>query len=364
VGALKLTYYQRERALEKSSFFVVGDVEKSALEEKKGLDYYSFGSQMPQRNFTSSEYDYGFNGMEKDSEVKGEGNHYTTYWRQYDPRLGRWMSREPKPVAWESEYASFRNNPVYYADPNGDWVKGAGFWKNLTRSDNRLNAENRASKINESDPLANARVYKDDSKGWNVDYSQKATVPDDVKLDGVVMNREQVLENFNRKWSNQTVENAMQDYMRSGWILDIERNFPVDGRRKDGFKNGMTLLFGTWATILTAGQGTAAWGAAGTTWGTNALFVGSMASSMDNASTILYGNGDTFLSSNLPVSKETLNFAKFGMGGFSYYRNMKSLITLKNSGEITNEFLWKISFQMHSQIRLTQSGANLLKNEK
>ncbi|MEZ4929190.1 MAG: hypothetical protein R2777_04175 [Chitinophagales bacterium] len=45
---------------------------------------------MPGRSFTLSDYRFGFNGMEKDDEVSGDGNQYTTEFRQYDPRLGRW----------------------------------------------------------------------------------------------------------------------------------------------------------------------------------------------------------------------------------------------------------------------------------
>ena len=67
-------------------------------------------------------YRYGFNGMEKDDNVKGSGNSYTTTWRQYDPRLGRWLSLDPamaKYPSW-SPYAFSFNNPIRIADPNGD----------------------------------------------------------------------------------------------------------------------------------------------------------------------------------------------------------------------------------------------------
>ncbi len=37
-------------------------------------DYYPFGSPMPERSFSSPSYRYGFQGQEKDDEVKGEGN--------------------------------------------------------------------------------------------------------------------------------------------------------------------------------------------------------------------------------------------------------------------------------------------------
>ena len=40
-------------------------------------------------------YRYGFNGMERDDEIKGSGNSYTTEFRLLDPRLGRWPSTDP-----------------------------------------------------------------------------------------------------------------------------------------------------------------------------------------------------------------------------------------------------------------------------
>jgi RHS repeat-associated protein len=79
-------------------------------------------------------YRYGFNGMEKDDEVKGSGNSYTTYFRQYDPRLGRWLSIDPKPDAWQSHYTSMDNNPLMYTDPNGDDV----ILKDWKKSDRKM----------------------------------------------------------------------------------------------------------------------------------------------------------------------------------------------------------------------------------
>src|SRR5690554_6529997 len=66
-------------------------------------------------------YRYGFNGMEKDDNIKGEGNSYTTEFRQYDPRVGRWLSIDPlfADFPWQSPYVAFDNNPIYYKDPKG-----------------------------------------------------------------------------------------------------------------------------------------------------------------------------------------------------------------------------------------------------
>jgi RHS repeat-associated protein len=83
-------------------------------------DYYPFGSLMRERSFGG--YRYGFNGMEKDDEVKGSGNSYTTEFRQYDPRLGRWLSIDPlfRSFPWQSPYVAFDNNPIRKVDPRGD----------------------------------------------------------------------------------------------------------------------------------------------------------------------------------------------------------------------------------------------------
>jgi len=86
-------------------------------------DYYPFGSMMPGRNGNSSDYRFGFNGMEKDDEVKGvSGSSYTSHYRQYDPRLGRWLSIDPalKQFPQYTPYSSNANSPLVNADPNGN----------------------------------------------------------------------------------------------------------------------------------------------------------------------------------------------------------------------------------------------------
>ncbi len=80
-----------------------------------------FGMLMPERSVGSANYRYLFNGMEVDNEVSGNGNSYTTEFRQYDPRLGRWKSLDPlmHQFPWMSPYVAFDNNPIYYTDPFG-----------------------------------------------------------------------------------------------------------------------------------------------------------------------------------------------------------------------------------------------------
>ena len=88
-------------------------------------DYYAFGNPMPGRDVVSENYRFGFNGMEKDNEIKGKGNSYDFGARIYDARLGRWLSLDPlanKYPGW-SNYNFCLGNPILFIDPDGKDVK-------------------------------------------------------------------------------------------------------------------------------------------------------------------------------------------------------------------------------------------------
>lgn len=96
-------------------------------------DYFAYGSPMDARSFSSDKYRYGWGSMEKDDEIKGKGNSYTTLHRIYDARLGRWLSIDPESGEYpdESPYAGLENDPMNNSDPDGDcpwciaFIKGA-----------------------------------------------------------------------------------------------------------------------------------------------------------------------------------------------------------------------------------------------
>lgn len=82
-------------------------------------DYYPFGMLLPNRHGATDDYRYGFQGQEKDNEVKGEGNSYSAEYWQYDPRLGRRWNPDIIVKNHESPYAAFANNPIWFSDRNG-----------------------------------------------------------------------------------------------------------------------------------------------------------------------------------------------------------------------------------------------------
>ncbi len=87
---------------------------------RSAVDYYPFGMQMPGRSLSGG-YRYGFNGKEKDNEVKGDGNSLDFGARIYDARLGRWLSLDPLQAKYPSftPYSFVNNSPTFCIDPDG-----------------------------------------------------------------------------------------------------------------------------------------------------------------------------------------------------------------------------------------------------
>ncbi|WP_353779233.1 RHS repeat-associated core domain-containing protein [Winogradskyella sp. 3972H.M.0a.05] len=76
---------------------------------------------IPKRHGATDCYRYGFQGQEKDDEIKGEGNSLNFTFRMYDPRLGRFMSHDPlfKSFPWNSPYTISENRLIEGIDLEG-----------------------------------------------------------------------------------------------------------------------------------------------------------------------------------------------------------------------------------------------------
>ena len=87
---------------------------------------------MPGRQYSiaNTNYRYGFVGKEMDNEVKGQGNQLYFGNRVYDPRLGRFLSVDPKVAKYPffTPYNYAYNNPVQFIDGDGEdgMLSGSG----------------------------------------------------------------------------------------------------------------------------------------------------------------------------------------------------------------------------------------------
>ena len=127
--------------------------------------YYPFGMRFyPESTSNSAALPFRYNGKEFES-MNGL-NRYDYGARFYDPALGRWHSVDPLASEYESwsPYNYTLGNPNNYIDPDGCWVKGAGLWNNLTKSDERIHAERQAAEANQQDENNTYQVGKENGE--------------------------------------------------------------------------------------------------------------------------------------------------------------------------------------------------------
>jgi RHS repeat-associated protein len=116
---------------------VISDIKKSVItggvpgqfsaDVRSYTNEYPYGMEQPGRWWDSSlTYRWGYNWMECDAEVSGTGDHYTSYFRQYDPRVARWWSNDPVTFPGESPYVAMAGNPIALSDASGAEPGGGG----------------------------------------------------------------------------------------------------------------------------------------------------------------------------------------------------------------------------------------------
>ncbi len=109
-------------------------------------------------------YRYFFNGQEADNEVYGEGVSLTADFWQYDTRLGRRWNADPVFKEYESPYACFAGNPVWFTDRFG---ADTAFDDNIARNNFLESYQWIIDQISSIENKAAAIRAQAAQKGWN-----------------------------------------------------------------------------------------------------------------------------------------------------------------------------------------------------
>ena len=170
--------------------------------------------------------EWSFSGTlgEMDNEAKGEGNSYTTEFRQYDSRIGRWLSLDPlmAQFPWQSPYCAFDNNPVYFTDPTGlkaeDWVKKEG--SNKWEWDKDVKS-----------PDAAKTKY-----GVNTEYAAVGTIIEGANIIG-----------YDKVGSVQLLDNGRAKYFMEDVVVSGEASSKAD--KSFNFPTSSSLLGNPWNNV-------------------------------------------------------------------------------------------------------------------
>ena len=90
---------------------------------KQENSYYAFGMQMAGSYMPTNANKKLYNGgSEWQDDIDGLADYYSTFFREYDPVIGRFNGVDPKSESFESwtSYHYSYNNPINFNDPNGD----------------------------------------------------------------------------------------------------------------------------------------------------------------------------------------------------------------------------------------------------
>jgi RHS repeat-associated protein len=225
---------------------------------------YPFGMQMPGRHTIDDPQDpdgnrYGFNGMEMDDEIKGsQGTSYDFGARIYDPRVGRWLSGDPKKILYPelSVYAYSGNSPIVFVDKDGEViidpktnkpvVKVNGEWKTITKTDNEgkiLEYGSVSDKfVTNSQPVLDNLTA---SKAGTKVYDQMQGLPTKVIIDteDEYNKTELKAKNSNSEWSTKNGSPDTKDGFYKSPVIITPDLKKIEGQaREDGIDFGEKLL--------------------------------------------------------------------------------------------------------------------------
>ncbi|MBP7540804.1 MAG: RHS repeat-associated core domain-containing protein [Saprospiraceae bacterium] len=200
--------------------------------------HYPFGMLTPGRNWSAgSEYRFGFNGKESDTETYGDGNAYDFGARIYDARLGRWMSVDPMQAEYPdlSPYVFVANSPLIFIDPDGKKIVNVYTLRRQAAettlkllNDDLIERQNRYGSIDNRKTFSGTKAeWKEVKSLKNEIKSQEHTVKTymgrEASVDGIIADFKKNSPNLFDRINNMSNEVGEE----VDWMLSVENMFDM-----------------------------------------------------------------------------------------------------------------------------------------
>jgi RHS repeat-associated protein len=218
---------------------------------------------VPNRHGSSDNYRYGFQGQEKDDEVKGEGNSLNYKFRMHDPLVGRFFAVDPLAPDYphNSPYAFSENEVINATELEGlekrytydVWTDGKGIKQSKVSS-----VETNKNSLNNQ---IVTRYW--DAKG-QISHTEFDEYPHEFSFGDKLLKTASLA-------TNESISGRTQSLLVSTlWTGSEESHYSASkhesslGGKSGLYGNGGQLLIGTMATVGTLGYSAYAYG--GTTF--------------------------------------------------------------------------------------------------
>lgn len=214
-------------------------------------EYYPFGMLVPNRHASSAAYRYGFQGQEKDDELKGEGNSLNYKFRMHDPRVGRFFAVDPleKDYPWNSPYAFSENEVINATELEGlekrytydVWTDGKGI------------KQSKVSSVQTNKNSLNNQIVTRywDAKG-QISHTEFSEYPQEYSFGDKLLKSASLA-------TNESISGRTQSLLVSR-LWDVSEESYYSASKYDSslghsglYGNGGQLLIGTMATVGTLG---------------------------------------------------------------------------------------------------------------
>lgn len=175
---------------------------------------------VPNRHSSSDSYRYGFNGKEKDDEIKGEGVQYDYGFRIYDARTARFLSMDPLFAGYPyyTPYQFAGNRPIWAIDLDGLEEK-------TTTAKNRVIIKSTIYDHNNKLIEGSLHLYNTTSGGFETVNSNPSVITEGTSGGNIV-----VFNSYYKREPRIMFENGKRVpvYTRYGSTIDITGTVPSD----------------------------------------------------------------------------------------------------------------------------------------
>jgi len=180
---------------------------------------------VPTRHEDSGKYRYGFQGQEKDDEVKGEGNSLNYKYRMHDSRIGRFFAVDPltKDYPHYTPYSFSGNKLIAFRELEGMeeeiaiWNRTKGDWDRKNKSQMAIEDWN----VIVEKQYVQAVTYF--LKGQIVLYGNKEMMKGGVKNEGVLYIKDQT-------WVYDAIDKGYEEFTREDLLKKDLRKFRTAAR--------------------------------------------------------------------------------------------------------------------------------------